>query len=122
MVHVLSVKQEHFIFGSTPQPGSWFKLQSHVNDSKSSKALCRVRAGNAQLGNRYKDKYGCVQNWCPWCMDTDRGVQVRLSEAHLIFFMHLFTASAQRRSFDISEFFSAVVERGVDSLKLGLRA
>jgi len=40
----------------------------------------------------------------------------------LIFFMHLFTASAQRRSFDISEFFSAVVERGVDSLKLGLRA
>ena len=103
---------EHSTLQSASQPGSWFKLQSHVNDSKASKALCRFRARNDLLGNRYKDRYGCIHVWCPWCMD--RGVQGKLSENHVV--------SAQCRSFSISEFLSTKMGRGVGSIKLVLRA
>ena len=54
---------EHSTLGSASQPGSWFKLQSHVNDSKASKALCRFRARNDLLGNRYKG-----QVWMHSCL------------------------------------------------------
>ena len=103
---------------STSQPNGWFKLQCHLNDSKASRALCRFRAGNAQLGNRYKDKYGCYHVWCPWCMD--RGVQVKLSEAHVVFKCPC--VSAQRRSFGISEFFNNELGSGVDSIRLVFRS
>ena len=118
VTHVLTIKREHSTLKAASQPGSWFKLQSHVNDSKASKALCRFRAGNAQLGNRYKDRYGCTHVWCPWCMD--RGVQVKLSEAHVVFKCPC--VSAQRRSFGISEFLNNELGRGVDSIRLVLRA
>ena len=52
VTHVLTVKREHSTLMAASQPSIWFKLQSHVNDSKASKALCRFRAGNTQLGNR----------------------------------------------------------------------
>ena len=55
---VLSVKRQHSTLNTAPQPWNWFKMQDHVNDSKASKILCQVRGGNAQLGNRYKNRYG----------------------------------------------------------------
>ena len=47
------------------QTWDWFKLQGHVNDSLASKYLVRVRGGNTQLGNRYKNRYGFKYEWCP---------------------------------------------------------
>ena len=64
---VLSVKRQHSTLNTTPQPWHWFKMQEHVNDSKASKILCQVRRGNAQLGNRYKNRYGFKYEFCPHC-------------------------------------------------------
>ena len=50
----------------------------------------------------------------------DRGVQVKLSEAHVVFKCPC--VSAQRRSFGISEFLYNELGRGVDSIKFVLRA
>ena len=114
----LTVIRDHSTLKAASQSNGWFKLQSHVNDSKASKALCRFRAGNAQFGNRYKDRYGCSHVWCPWCMD--RGVQIKLSEAHVVFKCPC--VSAQRRSFGISEFFNNELGSGVDSIRLVFRS
>ena len=50
----------------------------------------------------------------------NRGVQVKLSEAHVVFKCP--GVSAQRRSFDISEFLNNELGRGVDSIRSVLRA
>ena len=50
----------------------------------------------------------------------DRGVQVKLSEAHVVFKCP--GVSAQRRSFGISEFLNNELGRGVGSIHSVLRA
>ena len=50
----------------------------------------------------------------------DRGVQVKLSEAHVVFKCPC--VSAQGRSFGISAFLNNELGRGVDSIRLVLRA
>ena len=64
-------------------PWTRFKLQSHVNDSKSSKTICQVRGGNAQLGNRYKNRYGFKYDVCPHC--ESKGLNIKLTKQHVIF-------------------------------------
>ena len=55
---VMSIKSNHVSMSAMTQPWEWFRLQGNVNDSLASKYLCMVRGGNAQLGNRYKNRYG----------------------------------------------------------------
>ena len=43
---VLDEKQEHRSLQAQPQPGEWFTLQRHVDDSRDSKVLCMARSGN----------------------------------------------------------------------------
>ena len=40
------------------EPRDWFKLQSHINDSKQCAVLSRVRAGDTGLGNRRPNHLG----------------------------------------------------------------
>ena len=79
---VIRVLRTHSSMDTLPQPWSWFKLQPYVTDSKASKTLSMVRGGNAQLGNRYKNRYGEVHVWCPLCLLN--GTRVRLAESHVI--------------------------------------
>ena len=65
-----------------PQPSTWFKIQPHVTDSAMSKVLNRTRAGNMELGNITKNRWGLQWKQGPWCLD--KGVQQRLSEVHVI--------------------------------------
>ena len=58
-------------------------MQDHVNDSKASKILCQIRGGNAQLGNRYKNRYGFKYEFCPHCESF--GLHIKLVESHVIF-------------------------------------
>ena len=71
---VMKVKRQHSTLNTTPQPWTWFKLQTHVNDSKSSKILCQVRGGNAQLGNRYKNRYGFKYDVFPHCESKELNI------------------------------------------------
>ena len=64
---VIKVLRTHQTMGILPQPWNWFKFQPHVTDSKASKTLSLVRGGNAQLGNRYKNRYGTRPIRCPLC-------------------------------------------------------
>ena len=80
--YVIRVLRTHPTIATLPQPWNWFKLQPQVTDSKASKTLSLVRGGNAQLGNRYKNRYGARHVWCPLC--TIRGVRVKLTESHVI--------------------------------------
>jgi hypothetical protein len=82
MQFVMDVKNIHPTVDIVPQPLFWFKLQGHVNDSLASQWLCRVRGGNAQLGNRYKNKYEKIYEFCPHCITL--GHQHRLDETHVI--------------------------------------
>ena len=50
---VVSTKREHSSMIAAPLPWKWFQLQGFVNDSRASKVLLRIWAGNAELGNRY---------------------------------------------------------------------
>ena len=63
-------------------PNNWFKLQPHVSDSQSSRLLCRVRAGDAGLGNRRPNEFGKSYKLCPFCLRN--GLTVALNEAHAI--------------------------------------
>ena len=49
---VVTTKREHSSVVAASQPWKWFRLHGFVNDSRASKALCRIGAGNAELGNR----------------------------------------------------------------------
>ena len=71
---VLEAKQAHPSLNSMPQPGSWFRLQSHVNDSMDSKTLNQIRTGKAQLGNRMKNRLGKQWKLCPWCGVCGRNI------------------------------------------------
>ena len=79
---VLDQKRQHKSVDCMPQPSTWFKIQPHVTDSTMSKILNRTRAGNMELGNRTKNRWGLQWKQCPWCLD--KGVQQRLSEVHVI--------------------------------------
>ena len=48
-----------------------------------SKTLNQIRAGNAQLGNRMKNRLGKQWKLCPWC--SVRGRNISLRESHVIF-------------------------------------
>ena len=100
------------------QPWKWFRLQGFVNDSRASRTLCRVRAGNAELGNRYKDRYGCTHVLCPWCLS--KGVRARLVESHLILICPC--VAAHRRDFGIADYHSSYVVHGKKPLWQILRA
>ena len=78
----LEEKQEHRSLQARPQPGKWFTLQRHVDDSRDSKILCMARSGNMMLGNRMKNKFGKQWKKCPWC--EQQGVTEQLGEAHVI--------------------------------------
>ena len=82
-VFVMSVKSSHVSMLAVAQPWKWFRLQGHVNDSLASKYLCMVRGGNAQLGNRYKNRYGFKYEGCPSCLSL--GLNLKLGEAHVLF-------------------------------------
>ena len=62
---MMNVKSSHASMSEVVHPWEWFKLQGHVKDSLASKFLCMVRDGNAQLGNRYKNRYGFKYVGCP---------------------------------------------------------
>ena len=79
---VVTTKREHSSVVAASQPWKWFRLQGFVNDSRMSKALCKIRAGNAELGNRYKDRFGCTHVYCPWCLS--KGVRARPVESHVV--------------------------------------
>ena len=58
VTRVMSVKSAHSTLKSLLKWWGWFKLQGYVNDSTTSTILCMIRGGNAQLSNRYKNRYG----------------------------------------------------------------
>ena len=104
---VMKVKRQHSTLNTTPQPWTWFKLQTHVNDSKSSKILCQVRGGNAQLGNRYKNRYGFKYDVCPHCESKE--LNIKLTE-HAIFECPV--VAKLRRDLYISNFMSEYKAKG----------
>ena len=57
VTRVMSVKSAHSTLKSLLKWWGWFKLQGYVNDSTTSTILCMIRGGNAQLSNRYKNRY-----------------------------------------------------------------
>ena len=79
---VLEGKQEHRYLQAQPQPGEWFTLQRHINDSRDSKILCMARSVKMMLGNRMKNRFGKQWKNCPWC--EQQGVTEQLEEAHVI--------------------------------------
>jgi hypothetical protein len=91
-----------------PQPWKWFKMQEHVNDSKGSKYLCQVRGGNAQLGNRYKNRYGFKYEFCPHC--ETYGLNFKLTETHVIFECPI--VASLRRELKISNFMAKHKTKG----------
>ena len=105
--YVVGIKTQHATLNAVPQPWDWFRLQVHVNDSRASKTLCQVRGGNAQLGNRYKNRFGKKYEWCPYCATL--GVQEKLNEAHVILVCPC--VSNQRRSFHISNYMATIEPR-----------
>jgi len=82
---VLSVKWQHSTLNTTPRPWKWFKMQEHVNDSQASKIVFQVRGGNAQFGNRYKNRYGI--KYCQHCKTF--GIHIKLVESNVIYYLLL---------------------------------
>ena len=105
---VLSVKRQHSTLNTTPQPWHWFKMQDHVNDSKASKILCQIRGGNAQLGNRYKNRYGFKYEFCPHCESF--GLHIKLVESHVIFECPM--VASLRRELKISNYMAVHKAKG----------
>ena len=64
------------------EPRDWFKLQSHINDSKQCAVLSRVRAGDTGLGKCRPNHLGLTYKECPWCSAV--GIRVLLNELHVI--------------------------------------
>jgi len=58
------------------------KMQEHIKDSQASKMLCQVRGGNAQFGNRYKNRYEFKFEYCQHCETF--GLHINLAESHVI--------------------------------------
>ena len=108
VAYVLSVKRQHSTLNTTPQPWNWFKMQNHVNDSKGSKYLCQVRGGNAQLGNRYKNRYGFKYEFCPHC--EINGLNFKLTETHVIFECPI--VASLRRELKLSKYLATYKTRG----------
>ena len=79
---VVAKKREHTSLRYMPLPIRWFKLQPHVSDTQLSRLLCRIRAGDAGLGNRRPSEFGKSYKLCPYCLQN--GTAVALNEAHAI--------------------------------------
>ena len=105
---VMSVKRQHSTLNTTPQPWNWFNMQNHVNDSKGSKYLCQIRGGNAQLGNRYKNRYGFKYEFCPHC--ENYGLHCKLTETHVIFECPI--VASLRRELKLSKFIATYKAKG----------
>ena len=60
--HVIRLLQSHTL-EALPQPWKSFFFQYQMSITRASKALCQVRGGNAQLGNRYPNRYGTRHVW-----------------------------------------------------------
>ena len=58
VTRVLEIKRSQSTMCTLPQPWEWFEIQPYVSDTHASRTMSMVRAGNAQLGNRYKNRYG----------------------------------------------------------------
>ena len=108
VAYVMNVKRQHSTLITTPQPWNWFKIQNHVNDTKASRILCQVRGGNAQLGNRYKNRYGVSYDVCPHCEVL--GLNIKLTESHVIFECPV--VAKLRRDLYISNFMSEFKAKG----------
>ena len=85
------------------QPWRWFQLQGFVNESRAIKQL--GQAGNAELGNRFKDRFGCTYVSCPWCL-----AKGRLVESYVILVCQ--SLAGHRKDFGISDFHSNAVNHG----------
>ena len=77
--HVMSVMDDHSTMSVVPQPATWFSLQDHMSDSMMSRSLCRVRCGNVELENRFKNKFNRKFDVCPSCAAL--GIHVNLRES-----------------------------------------
>ena len=82
VTRVLAIKRSQSTMSTLPQPWKWFKIQPHISDTYASKTMSMVRAGNAQLGNRYKNRYGYQYKHCPHCILN--GTTTKLKESHVI--------------------------------------
>ena len=80
---IRSEKANHSKMQVVPQPSKWFTLQGQVTDSQASRFLSRVRAGNAGLGNHYRNIHGTKHAICPFC--DQAGVRSKLREFHVAF-------------------------------------
>ena len=114
---VLEAKQAHPSLNSMPQPGSWFRLQSHVIDSMDSMTLNQIRAGNAQLGNRMTNRLGKQWKLCPWC--GVRGRNFSLRESHVIFMCG--ANRVERHVVGVDKYLEDKLRSGVSDLYLILR-
>ena len=55
--HVIRLLLSHtLLWKPYPNPGNRFFFQYQMSITRASKALCQVRGGNAQLGNRYPNR------------------------------------------------------------------
>ena len=97
---VLEYKELQSTMQAAPEPGRWFKLQEHVNDSVGSKIICRARAGALELGNRYPNEHGKKHVLCPLCVNL--GVNLRLRESHVL--LNCPAVSELRRKLGISKY------------------
>ena len=97
---VLSVKWQHSTLNTTPWPWKWFKMQEHVSDSQASKIVFQVRGGNAQFGNRYKNRYEFKYDYCQHCKTF--GIHIKLVESNVIF--ECLMVATLRRELKISNY------------------
>ena len=72
------------------------------------KIYAKSGGGNAQLGNRYKNRYGFIYDVCPHCELL--GLNIKLSESHVIFECPI--AAKLRRDLYISKFISEFKAKG----------
>ena len=82
VTRVLEIKRSQSTMCTLPQPWEWFEIQPYVSDTHASRTMSMVRAGNAQLGNRYKNRYGYQYEHCPHCILN--GITKKLKESHVI--------------------------------------
>ena len=104
VAYVIHFKRQHSTLITTPSLGIGLNYKT-VNDKKN---VCQIRGGNAQLGNRYKNRYGFIYDVCPHCEWL--GLNIKLSESHVIFECPI--AARLRRDLYISKFISEFKAKG----------
>ena len=61
------------------------QMNWNVDIYSSSNTICKIRAGNLELGNRYPNSAGIYSKTCPLCCKQGLGL-LPLDETHLLFF------------------------------------